>query len=260
MRRPAALALLVAAALLLSGGTSRRFPIAAAGGGGHTDFTATVEFCWILGTSSGTDAGSDACSTGGASNATIQGSPSYVSPPAGSETNGDAVDMNGGADMIVADSAFGTESNTLSMGGWFLDEGSDADLVLHKGSVTFLETTAGTDQIRARSSASMITPGATMGTAWHHYVMTISATTTRLYIDGVEDCGGACPTDGSGHADNSTRFTMGANDTDSGIIPGALYEVFYDDGTVLTASQICSIAKWGLDGTQDHTSLVSCTE
>ena len=225
---------------------------------GHTDFTASIEYCWAIVASTG---GTNNCTAGSGGNGTVNGAPTYVVGPAGSHSGNRAVDMNGGSDITIADSVFGTEANTLTWGTWLLDEGADSKIVMHKGTVTFLETTiVATNKLRGRSSATMITPTDVMGTVWKHYAMTISGTTTRLYINGVEDCGGTCPSNGTGHADNSVRLTLGADSSDSGIIPGAIYESFYDNGTILTASQICSIAKWGIDGLQDHTSLVSCTE
>lgn len=225
------------------------------GGGGATDYTTSVHICYAMGTDgTATEAKDDKCSTWGSDDASEAGTVGYgATAPAGSPVASAAVSFSAPGVIFAPDAVFDAESTSFSWGGWFLNDTDIGDTAMSKGTVDQID--AGLEAqpagYRIRSSATLVdTVGGRNTAVWNHVVVTVSGTTTSVYVNGTLDCGGgACPTDGTGHANSADDWNIGANPGYGDFFVGDVYEVFYYDGVVLSAAQVCEITTTGLAGT-----------
>lgn len=213
-----------------------------------------------MGTSNEAGALDDKCSAGGGStDATRQGAAmTYnITPPAGSPAGTFAVDVGGGSNAILADATIGDEGSNLTLGCWVDQQTTSAsNAIIAKygtaGTLIGHGSDAEPSLFRGWGTATPnIATTADNGTGWKHVAITANSNgEQKIFVNGVEDCGGACPTNGTGHVNNGDNLAIGSRSNDTEIQEGDLYECFMYKG-VLTPAQICEIVTTGLDGTAD---------
>ena len=222
-------------------------------GGGATDWTAVSGvYCWIMQTTNDeTDTENNLCL--GSTDLTHQGSGTTWNgtAPAGTGNSRLAASLTNGSDFVMNDSAYnsGTDPTTYTVMMWVFNNGGGSDTLFHKGTNAKLSIglSGGGYHIQADTSASDITTtGAITNGSTAHVAMTVSGTTTRVYLNGVEDCGGTCPSNGSGHPNNTEHWTFGGTHSGTELLEGRLHEIMLYPGTVLTQAEICGIYKNGV--------------
>ena len=258
-----ALLLLVASASAQDYNAAPGRPRAAAG---HTNYTATLDYCWMIYTSGDSAGGlNNPCTTGTdlSINAGNDAASWAITPPTGYATGKDAVDGDGAFSLTFADP--GAEPTSWSFGCW-LDEGTNTN------DVAFVQADAGGAGInmRLKNSTAEIYDGSSGGgsvgsadgsaiTGWRHVAITYDsanagADSLRIYINGASAATG----DGVNPGSVTQPYYIGSNPTPGSFWQGNMYECFYDFN-VLSASQVCEISKYGLAGDADHSSIVGCT-
>jgi hypothetical protein len=233
--------------------------------GGGTDYTATIDYCWLMyDATGGSSAGAlpNRCTVGSGGDMSERTSPpaSYTAAaPSGSHADYDgAVNMDGtvGSSLTLADPASGDmDGDDFTLGCWY-KKTANGDYMMSKNGLS-REFTDQSGTPGFQMNGGILALGAFISTgAWNHMVVSFdgsSTSTTRHYVNGSEDCSGSvgavCPTTNTVTA-NSFAMFLGSDESGNKQVNGFLYECFHTD-SVLTQAQICEITRFGLGGNAD---------